>query len=551
MRRRSGIKIVMGLIGLVKSMIFVMFAAVILGVLGFLASISISVLGAQAVVDILSSNTERLTLLFAILIVCGVVRGFLRYGEQASNHYIAFKLLAIIRDRVFRKLRELAPAKLETKEKGNLVSMITSDVELLEVFYAHTISPVLIAIIVSIIMIIYITSFHPLLGGLAAIAYIVVGVILPVYTSKVGKDDGLEQREQFGSLNSYVLECVNGMKEIMQFQRSNERIEELIDKSTEYNKVSKKLKKAEGTSKALTDFVIMFFTLSMFALSAWLYTKGELTFGVVLIATVAMASSFGPVTALSNLANNLVVTFASGERVLSLLEEEPQIKEVKDGVNKAYEGAAVDNVTFAYDDEAVLKDVSLSISKNKIIGIKGKSGSGKSTLLKLLMRFFDSQQGTVSISGSDIREWSTSGIRKIESYVTQETYLFNDTILNNIKVAKPEASDDEVIEACKKANIHEFITTLEEGYETNVGNLGSRLSGGQKQRMGIARAFLHDTDLLLLDEPTSNLDSLNEAIIMKAVKEHTKDKTVLLVSHRASSLKIADEVIDVKAVKAS
>ena len=543
MHRRSGLQIVFGLIGLVKSMIPVMLGAIILGVIGYLASIFLTIFGAQAMVDIAFYQGQFLKLLCILIIVCGVIRGFLRYGEQAANHYIAFKLLAMIRDKVFHKLRQLAPAKLDGKEKGNLISMITSDVELLEVFYAHTISPVMIALIVSIIMVMYISSYHLVLGLIALLGYISVGILLPLRTSLLGKSDGFEARQRFGALNSFVLESIYGLKEVDQFDRGEDRLKKLRQQTEVLHHYNGRLKKDEGISRGECDFVISFFSLFMFFVSAYFYTTGQIALEGILICTVSMMSSFGPVTALSSLANNLLVTFASGERVLSLLEEEPLIKEVTSGVQEDFKEMRVEDVTFKYDQEVILDHVSKTFEGNKIIGIKGKSGSGKSTLLKLLMRFYDPKSGIVKMNHHNIKDWQTTALRTNQSYVTQETYLFDDTILENVRIARNDASKEEVIEACKKANIHDFIMTLEKDYDTPIGSLGQALSGGQRQRIGLARAFLHDAPMILLDEPTSNLDSLNEAIILKTLKENAKGKTIVFVSHRDSSLKIADEIM--------
>lgn len=546
MPRRSGFKIALGLIGLVKSMMLVMMGAIFLGVLGYLAAIFINILGGEVFVRILNNDMSDLTPLFILIGLCAISRGFLRYGEQASNHYIAFKLLAMIRDQVFAKLKTLAPAKLDGKDKGNLISLLTSDVELLEVFYAHTISPVAIAFLVSLIMILYLSRLHILLAFIVLAAYVSIGIILPFVTSKIINKPGMEYRNHFADLNAYVLESIQGWKVIDAFHIGEKRMNRMMDQTKKLNHWNEKLKKGEGISSLLTNMMILFFSFGMFVMAYGLHAHGALGMNEVILATIAMMSSFGPVTALSALANNLAITFASGERVLALLEEEPQLKENETGIDEKLNNTDMKDVDFAYDDEQILKQVSLQLNENKIYGISGKSGSGKSTLLKLFMRFYDVDSGEISINNQDIRLWKTSALRDNESYVTQETYLFDDTIKNNVRVARWEASDDEIIEACKKANLHEFIQSLPDGYDTRIGSLTNSLSGGERQRVGLARAFLHHASLMLLDEPTSNLDSLNEAIILKALKENAKDQKVLIVSHRASSLAIADEVYEMK-----
>lgn len=543
MNRRSGIQVVAGLIGLVKPMLLIMLLAILMGVMGNLASIFLTILGGEALLHIYNGDSSNVITLFILIGLFAFSRGFLRYAEQASNHYIAFKLLALIRDKVFAQLRKLAPAKLDGKEKGNLISMLTSDVELLEVFYAHTISPVMIALFVSMILVIYIGRLHLVLGIVALIAYVSVGLILPFITSKLSNQAGMDYRNQFGELNTYVLESIHGLKIVDQYAMGETHLKEMQEQTIQLNELNKKLKKVEGISSALSEVVILCFSFAMFFIAYYLYAQNELTVGGVLISTIAMMSSFGPVNALSALANNLAITFASGERVLSLLEERANIEEVKEGIDESFANLNVDHVSFAYDDELILDDIQLSLEANKIYGIQGKSGSGKSTLLKLLMRFYDAKKGSISINDKDIKTWKTTSLRNNESYVTQETYLFDDTIMNNVRLANINASDEEVINACKKANLHDFIMTLKDNYQTQIGALANSLSGGERQRIGLARAFLHEGQLILLDEPTSNLDSLNEAIIMKSLKENAEDKTILIVSHRESSMKICDDVI--------
>lgn len=544
---RSGIKVMGKLIGLVKPLLHIMILAIFMGVLGFLCSIFITILGGFGLVNILGINTSlSLKTIFLAVTIFAVLRGILRYLEQASNHYIAFKILALIRNKVFTSLRKLAPAKLEGKDKGNLISIITSDIELLEVFYAHTISPIIIAFLTSLIMVIFIGRYNIVLGVIALLGYITVGVIIPIVSYKKGEDVGKDYRNNFGEMNSFFLDSLRGIRESIQYNATKKRLEDINDLTEKLDEKQKKLKDYEGSIKAVTDGTILTFSLLMLFVSIYLNSKNIINFEGVLISTISMMSSFGPVTALSNLANNLFHTLASGNRVLDILEEEPVVYEIINKKDIFFEGLKCENVNFSYDKEEILKDVSLDIPKNKIVGIQGKSGSGKSTLLKLLMRFWDVNGGEIKISNENIKNINTSSLRDMESYVTQSTYLFNDTIKNNIKIAKENATMEEIIEASKKASLHEFIEKLPKGYETNVGELGDSLSGGEKQRIGIARAFLHNGPLILLDEPTSNLDSLNEGIILKSLKEECKDKTVVLVSHRKSTMNITDILYKMK-----
>lgn len=541
--RRSGINIMSKLIGLVKPLIHIMLIAIAMGVVGFLCSIFISILGGYAILDILNFETGiSLKTIFIVLILCAVLRGVLRYAEQASNHFIAFKILAIIRNKVFAALRKLAPAKLESKDKGNIIAIITSDIELLEVFYAHTISPMVIAFLTSTIMVAFIGRYHFIYAIIAVVAYIAVGVIIPLIISHIGKETGSTYRNEFGELNSVLLDSLRGLSESIQYQAGDERLQEINGRTKKIEGLQKNLKKFEGIQTAVTDMTILGFSILMFVVSLVMYMDGNVGFDGVIIPTIAMMSSFGPVVALSNLSNNLLQTLASGNRVLDLLEEEPIVYDIAGKNDIAFEGMKAENVTFSYENEIILDHFNLEIKTNQIYGIQGKSGSGKSTLLKLFMRFWDVNQGSIKVSGRDVKEVNTTNLRDMESYVTQETYLFHDTIANNIKIAKQNATMEEVISAAKRASIHDFILSLTKGYDTNVGELGDSLSGGEKQRIGIARAFLHDAPFLMLDEPTSNLDSLNEGIILKSLKDECKNKTVILVSHRASTLNIADTV---------
>ena len=449
-------------------------------------------------------------------------------------------------------LRKLAPAKLEGKDKGNLVSLITTDIELLEVFYAHTISPICIATLTSIVMVIFIANYNLMAAIFATFAYLIVGVLIPIVNGKRGGNQGMIYRNKFGDLNSFVLDSLRGLDETIQYGQGVKREKMMEDKSTELSLYQKDLSKNEGNQRSFTNLTILAASFGMLILMIGQYEAGLVGFDALLICTVSMMGSFGPVVALSNLSNNLTQTLASGERVLSLLEEKPVVKEIEEGKlntyqgHKNFEGAEVSHLNFAYDDEVILSDYSMVIEKGKIIGIHGVSGSGKSTLLKLLMRFWDTQSGKIDISGRDIRTIPTNLLRDTESYVTQETHLFHDSIANNIKIARPDASLEEVIDAAKKASIHDFIMSLPKGYDTEVGELGDTLSGGERQRIGIARAFLHDAPFILMDEPTSNLDSLNEGIILKSLKESANEKTVVLVSHRRSTMNIADVVFEVE-----
>ncbi len=547
MKRRSGLKVMTKLIGLVKPLTGYMLLAIFMGLLGHLCACFITILGGCAVLNLLGISVPvSLTAVFVLVVVFAVCRAGLRYGEQSCNHFIAFKLLALIRDKVFRALRRLSPAKLEGRGKGDLISVLTSDIELLEVFYAHTISPAAIALLFTVILCLFIGSFHWALGLLALAAYLVVGLLIPWVTSRLSGEDGMKFRTKSGQLSSFVLDSLRGLWETIQYGQGSRRLAEMEEKTDELSAEEKRMKRTSGFNAAAANTVILLFDLAMLFLSTLLYWQGEVGFEGVLIPTISLFSSFGPTVALANLGSTLQNTFAAGNRVLDLLEEEPVVEDITGKQEIQFTGAQVSHVTFSYDKETILRDISLTVPAHSVVGIVGKSGSGKSTLLKLLMRFWKVEQGTVSLSGTSVEEINTKNLREMESFVTQETHLFHDSIRNNLKIAKLDATQKELETACKKASVHGFILSLPQGYDTPVGELGDTLSGGERQRLGLARAFLHDAPFLLLDEPTSNLDSLNEGVILRSLGEEREDKTVVLVSHRQSTMRIADTVYSVE-----
>ncbi len=552
MKKRSGFVIMTRLVGLVKPLTGFMCLAVLMGLVGHLCASFITIFGGYAVLSVLGFETPMpITALFVSAVVFAIIRGFLRYAEQSCNHFIAFKLLALIRDRVFRALRRLCPAKLEGRDRGNLINIITSDIELLEVFYAHTISPIVIAALFTAVMCIFIGYYHPVLGAIALAAYAVVGIVVPIVTSKLSGDDGLRFRTKSGSLAGFVLDSLRGLSETIQYGCGEKRLNIMNDRTDDLSTDEEKMKRTSGRNMAVTNSVILVFDLVMLFSAVFLCRSGSIGFDGVLIPTIALMSSFGPVVALAALGSTLQSTFAAGNRVLDILDEIPLVDEVNGKAPVSFSGAAVENVTFAYGDETILSDISLDIPEGKIIGIVGRSGCGKSTLLKLLMRFWNVQEGKVKISDTPVDEINTSNLRDMESFVTQETHLFRDSIRNNIRIAKLSATDEEIETACRKASVHDFIMSLPKGYDTEVGELGDTLSGGERQRLGLARAFLHDAPMMLLDEPTSNLDSLNEAVILRSLREESDDKTVVLVSHRQSTMRIVDAEYSVEMLSKS
>lgn len=545
-KRRSGISIMGSLIGLVKPLWSLIVLAVLFGTAGYLCAIFLTIITG----NILARGIAFSHLIW-LLLAMAVMRGVLHYAEQYCNHFIAFKLLAIIRHNIFAALRRLCPAKLEGRDKGNLISIITSDIELLEVFYAHTISPVAIAILTEGIMVGFIGSFHPIAGLFALAAYIIIGIFIPLWNGRKSGDTGMAFRNNFGNFNSFLLDSFRGLDETIQYGQGENRKEEMSEKSIQLGNMQKSLSQMEGTQRAITNMAILLFSFGMLFLTLYLQNIGAISFTAMITSTTAMMGSFGPVVALSSLSNNLNQTLASGERVLSILEETPMVEEVP--VVSAQEiqqlvkntkltEASANQVTFAYEERKILENFNFQIHPGKITGIHGPSGCGKSTLLKLFMRFWDTNSGEITVNGQNIKTIPTKHLRDMQSYVTQEMHLFHDSIAANIAIGKPGATREEIIEAAKKASLHEFIMKLPDGYDTEVGELGDTLSGGEKQRIGIARAFLHDATFILLDEPTTNLDSLNEGIILKSLHEEKKDKTILIVSHRESTMQVADEV---------
>lgn len=545
-KRRSGISIMGSLIGLVKPLWPLIVLAVLFGTAGYLCAIFLTIITG----NILARGIAFSHLTW-LLLAMAVMRGVLHYAEQYFNHFIAFKLLAIIRHDIFAALRRLCPAKLEGRDKGNLISVITSDIELLEVFYAHTISPIAIAILTEGIMVGFIGSFHPIAGLFALAAYIIIGIFIPLWNGRKSGDMGMAFRNNFGNFNSFLLDSFRGLDETLQYGQGENRKQEMEEKSIQLGNMQKSLSQMEGTQRAITNMAILLFSFGMLFLTLYLQNIGAISFTAMITCTTAMMGSFGPVVALSSLSNNLNQTLASGERVLSILEETPMVEEVsvvsvqeiqQSVKNTKLTEASANQVTFAYEERKILENFSFQIHPGKITGIHGPSGCGKSTLLKLFMRFWDTNSGEITINGQNIKTIPTKYLRDMQSYVTQETHIFHDSIAANIAIGKPGATREEIIEAAKKASLHEFIMKLPDGYDTEAGELGDTLSGGEKQRIGIARAFLHDVPFILLDEPTSNLDSLNEGIILKSLQEEKKDKTILIVSHRESTMQVADEV---------
>lgn len=547
-KRRNGLKIMASLIVLLGSLSYIMLLAIINGTLGFLCAMGVTIFGSIGVAKFLGETINMsYGLIISLTIGCGVLRGALRYLEQYSNHFIAFKLLAALRDKIFKALRALAPAKLEGREKGGIISMITSDIETLEVFYAHTISPICIALIVETLVLLYvgfISSFYLSLAAL--VSYIIIGIILPIISSKLLSDTGVRYRKSFASFNSYYLDSIKGVNDIVLNNAMDDRNKEVNSKSDELLAETKKLKHKSGITEAISYAFVSLSLIGVLILGLYLSDKNIITIPKMIMGLVAIFGSYGPVIALSALPQNLTQTFASGDRVLDLLEEKPVVREIKDGKNFSFLDLKVNNLSFKYDEASVLNNVNLEVKRGQIVAIVGPSGCGKSTLLKLLLRFYETNSGDILYNNISINDINTSSLLDNVTLVSQQTYLFDDTIKENIKIAKYDATDEEIIEAAKKASIHEFIESLPDKYDTKVGQLGDNLSAGEKQRIGLARAFLSNAPLILLDEPTSNVDSINEGIILKSLKDQKENKSIILVSHRESTTAIADRIYRIK-----
>lgn len=547
--RRSELEIMAKLFLLVGKLIPVLILAVIGGSLGFLCAISITVLGAVSIAKLLGFFTAiSFETIFILIITFGVLRGVLRYFEQYSNHYIAFKLLAVLRDKIFTKLSELCPAKLEGKQKGSIISMITADIEILEVFYAHTMSPVCIAIFVSLIMVCFVGLISNwFLALFMLLSYLIIGLIMPVLNSRYLSATGVKYRDSFAKFSGFFMDMVSGNKEVVLHGKQKETSSKINEFSEKLTENSRELAIKTTKIESITSAVIVILNLLMLGFSLVLLSYEIIDISKVIVAVVTQMSSFGPVLALNALPNDLTKTFASGDRVLNLMEEEPLVCENQNGERVTLDYTEVKKLEFSYKKGLkILNGVNLSVKTGEIIGIKGRSGNGKSTLLKLLMRFWDKTSGQINLENIEIENINANSLKENVTLISQTTYLFAGTIKENIKIAKENASDDEIITACKKANIHELIMSLNHGYDSVIGGKNIGLSSGEAQRIGLARAFLRDAKLILLDEPTGNVDCISEGIILKSIVENTRDKAVIIVSHRNSSLSIANKVYNMK-----
>lgn len=547
--RRGGGKIMASLILLLGNLSYIMMLAVVNGSLGFLCATGVTLFGAIGIAKALGETIAlSYGLIIGLTVGCGVLRGALRYLEQYGNHFIAFKLLALLRNKIFGALRRLCPAKLESKQKGSIIAMITSDIETLEVFYAHTVSPICIAVLVSVAVFLFVgfvSSWY--LAIVAMCGYLVIGIVVPLISSHTLKESGVRYRGEFASFHSYFLDSLKGVKDIVLHNAENKREAEVTRRSEALLAETKKMKRGITRAGAATELAVSFFILAAVAVGIVSVLLYGMSIGRMIIGMVAVFGSFGPVIAISALPGNLTQTFASGDRVLDLLAEQPVVQPVTDGKQIVYEEVDVESMSFGYDAEnAILKDICMRAKKGEIVGVIGESGCGKSTFLKLLLRFWKKSAGEILYNGTDIDAVDSKSLLDNVTMVSQTTYLFDESIEENLRIAKPNATMEEIESACRSASVHDFITTLPQGYQTEVGALGDHLSAGEKQRIGLARAFLKGSELILLDEPTSNVDSINEGIILNALAEQKRKKSIILVSHRESTMAIADRIYRIK-----
>ena len=544
-KKRSVPSVVFGLLGLFGRLWPLVGTSTLFASFGFAAAILMVVLGAAAMLGIAAGCfTWNIALVAALVLLCGVVRGFLRYGERLVSHDQTFQTLAVIRSKVFRHMRTLAPARLEARDTGDLITLLTADIELLEVFYAHTISPVLVAFIVSVAVAVGIGTQQVWLGVAALAGFAVVGVLLPILLNIWTDTLGRRTKERSVRFGSFMYESLMGLSEVLRFGATDLRRDELGGRMGALAAEEVKLARRSAVAQGLTDTLTLA-SCFLFAYLAYALTAQGLVAGVAAAAcVVAYSVSFDPVRAVAHLGSSLHQTLASGERVLDFLDERPETLDVLEGAQPAaFTGAELANVAFSYGEEEVLSNFNVSIQPGAFLHVAGPSGAGKSTFLKLLMRVWDAQQGSVKVSGEEVRNIETARLRTLEGSMTQTTHLFSGTIRQNIAFVRPGCTDEELDRAVSQASLSGLIERLPKGLDTQLGEIGEGLSAGERQRIGLARIFLYDAPFLLLDEPTSNLDCLNEVAVLNALAQAREGKTIAMVSHRMSAAAFADATL--------
>lgn len=563
----STFQVIKRLLGEAKPLAGLMVAASTAGTIGHLAATFLPVFGIIAGFALAGNPVWGMSAAGAItaMIVCAVLRGLTRYVEQYLNHNVAFHLLALFRSKAFAALRRLAPAKLAGKGKGDLIAMLTTDVELLEIFFAHTISPVAIAVTTTIVYAIVAATLSPWMALALIVSHLIIGIIVPRFFATGVRNLGPAIRGAAGELDNVMLDDMRGLDEIIRFGRGEDRAQAIEDRTRALWRDHAKLSRVNGRFAGVGGLLVALLTSAAAGIAINLAGVNLYDIPALVAAFVLLASSFGPTLALAALPANLTQTFASARRLFGLMDEAPAVVETGTA-NSDYEGMRLDRVTFAYpgeESEAILADFSLDVPQHGILGIQGPSGRGKSTMLKLLMRYWDPQRGQVTLSGTPLPQIDVHARRRIQAMMSQETHLFDGTIRENLFIALPESEirnggaagvlDARLREALAKASVLDLIDSLPDGLDTQVGELGDRLSEGERQRIGLARVFLRNADLVLFDEPTSRLDALNEAIILRSIHELSKseqnadkgqDVAVVLVSHRESAMRVADAVLN-------
>lgn len=563
----STFQVIKRLLGEAKPLAGLMVAASTAGTIGHLAATFLPVFGIIAGFALAGNPVWGMSAAGAItaMIVCAVLRGLTRYVEQYLNHNVAFHLLALFRSKAFAALRRLAPAKLAGKGKGDLIAMLTTDVELLEIFFAHTISPVAIAVTTTIVYAIMAATLSPWMALALIVSHLIIGIIVPRFFATGVRNLGPAIRGAAGELDNVMLDDMRGLDEIIRFGRGEDRAQAIEDRTRALWRDHAKLSRVNGRFAGVGGLLVALLTSAAAGIAINLAGVNLYDIPALVAAFALLASSFGPTLALAALPANLTQTFASARRLFGLMDEAPAVVETGTA-NSDYEGMRLDRVIFAYPgegSEAILADFSLDVPQHGILGIQGPSGRGKSTMLKLLMRYWDPQRGQVTLSGTPLPQIDVHARRRIQAMMSQETHLFDGTIRENLLIALPESEirnggaagvlDARLREALAKASVLDLIDSLPDGLDTQVGELGDRLSEGERQRIGLARVFLRNADLVLFDEPTSRLDALNEAIILRSIHELSKseqnadkgqDVAVVLVSHRESAMRVADAVLN-------
>ncbi len=547
MKKQSFFSLLKGMLSLVKGKRYLIFLAVIVGTLGFLSAMGITFFGGLAILKLVGAEVSlSFAWLIALIILCGFCRGFLRYAEQYLNHYMAFTLLALVRNNVFSSLRKQGSKILDDRNKGELLSILQSDTESLEVFYAHTITPFFIAILTETIVLVLLgVLIHYSFSLLSLGMYLLIGIVTPIIFYLSNRKLGVQYREKLAESENISLNSCYGIKETLFFQKEKEQACILESSTKELNSITKKLNDKSLFSQSVVNFLIILGDILIIALGAHLYKQGVISSYYIILGYMTLATSFGPVVALANLPANLTMSFASAKRILPLIDEKPKVKDGEDDFT--FNSLTVKNVSFKYEDsKEILKNVTFSLKKGEIVGIEGKSGGGKSTLFKLLLHFEEADNGEIIYNDKNISSYSREALAKNIALFSQTTYLFKNTIRYNMQIAKTDATDEEIYECLKKAGLDEKIRSLKDGLDTQINDLGDNLSSGEKQRLGLARVFLANTPLILLDEATSNIDAYNEAYILSQLKKEKENKAILLISHRASSLSICDKIYHLK-----